>query len=85
MSCGSGALSATECEQILEEIEVYLDGEVSPEECRRIEQHLADCPACFDREHFQRSLREIIRRKCGSAEMPAGLADRIRRAISSAD
>ncbi len=78
-------MSATECEQILEEIEVYLDGELSAEECRRIERHMADCPACFDREQFQRSLREIIRRKCGSAEMPPGLADRIRRAISSTD
>ncbi len=78
-------MSATECEQVLRELEVFRDRELSEEECRRIERHLADCANCSDREEFLRSLRDVIRRKCGTAELPAGLAERVRRMIASTD
>lgn len=69
-------------QHVIDEIETYLDQELTEEDCRRIERHLADCPECFDHERFLVSLREIIRRKCGGeAEVPAGLLERIRTAL----
>lgn len=75
-------MSETNVEHVLQELEVYLDQELSEEDCRRIERHLSDCPDCFDHEQFLIQLREIIRRKCGFAELPSGLADRIQQALS---
>jgi anti-sigma factor RsiW len=34
------------CRRIRKKLSAFLDGEVSPEEAGRIEQHLAICPAC---------------------------------------
>jgi len=36
----------THCQELLEELFHYLDGELSPARCRAIERHLADCPCC---------------------------------------
>ncbi|MFW6038955.1 MAG: anti-sigma factor family protein [bacterium] len=34
------------CDDLLEQINVYIDGEADPSVCRELEQHLADCDAC---------------------------------------
>lgn len=75
-------MSSDRVQHVLREIEVYLDDELTEEDCRRIERHLADCPECFDHEQFLVRLREIVRRKCREgAEPPEDLVERIRSAI----
>jgi mycothiol system anti-sigma-R factor len=72
------------CDEVLEELETYLDGELSYEEGRTIEQHLADCSPCLQRQGFLTRLRGVVRETCGSVEeLPDDLADRIRRAIAA--
>lgn len=80
-------MSEIECDDLLQELDVYLDGELPEEDARKVEQHLSDCQDCFHRHSFVRSLRELIRRKCGGLgeDLPAGLAERIRGAIRAAD
>lgn len=77
-------MSEIRCEQVLEELEVYLDGELGEEECERIIRHLEGCGECTRREGFLRALRDLIRRKCRAADAPPGLEERILRAISGA-
>jgi anti-sigma factor (TIGR02949 family) len=77
-------LSQERVEHVLRELEVYLDGELSEEDCRRVERHVSECPECFDHEQFLVRLRDIVRRKCGSAALPPGLSDRIRQSLSGA-
>jgi hypothetical protein len=38
----------TDCKYHQELIHKRLDGEISPEENRELDEHLADCPECFD-------------------------------------
>ena len=68
----------------LAELEAYLDGEV-PEGARvGIEEHLFGCRDCLERSEFRLQVREIVRRKCGiRADMPPGVAERIRRILAS--
>jgi anti-sigma factor (TIGR02949 family) len=73
-------LSEISCEEVLEEIEHFLHGELDPARARRLGEHLGTCPPCFDRSEFQRRLKEIVRYKCRS-EAPQALAWRIREAI----
>jgi anti-sigma factor (TIGR02949 family) len=73
-----------DCDQALGELEAYLDDELPQASRRRVEEHLFGCQDCFDRGEFRRQVREIVGRKCGiRADVPAGVAERIRRMLGS--
>jgi anti-sigma factor (TIGR02949 family) len=65
-----------ECDEILAQLERYLDGECPRELERIVRTHLEDCSPCLDRADFQRELRRLIASKCKEAA-PPGLLDRI--------
>lgn len=64
------------CREALEQLDLYLDAECSPDLERAIRDHLGDCPPCLDRAGFERELRALVARKCRDAA-PSGLLDRI--------
>jgi anti-sigma factor (TIGR02949 family) len=71
-----------DCDQVLSELEAFLDGELAVGQAREIEVHLSGCGPCFARGEFRRRLREIVRAKCSpAAEPPADLVVRIRRSL----
>lgn len=73
-----------DCDQALTELEAYLDEELPEATRRRVEEHLFGCSDCLERGEFRRQVREIVRRKCGiRADVPPGVAERIRRMLSS--
>lgn len=64
------------CREVLEELDVFLDGECGPSLEEAVHRHLEECSPCLDRADFQRELRDLIASKCKDAA-PAGLLDRI--------
>ena len=70
-ACGSN------CEEALERLEAYLDGELPETDVRDIASHLTACYPCTDRATFEEQLRSIVRRDCVD-DAPAALVDRIR-------
>ena len=68
--CGTG------CQQALQRLEAYLDGELPGEDVRDIAAHLTDCYPCTDRATFEEQLRAIVRRDCID-DAPASLVERI--------
>lgn len=76
-------MSPTECEHVLRQIELYLDGELVGVERVEIERHLGECSPCHGHSEFQRRLKEMLRSKCGCNDMPAELLERIRALVSS--
>jgi len=77
------ALFETDCQEVLQRIELYLDGELGDEHCMGIEIHLSGCGSCMHRLEFRREVRSLIRRKCGQEAVPPEVVERIRRAIGS--
>ena len=71
-----------DCDQVLVEIELYLDEELPSAQCREIESHLSGCSPCLQRKEFKESLRVLIARKCGTPSPPDELLTRIRRLLS---
>ena len=71
-------MSGTDCEHVLRQIELYLDGELVGVERVEIERHLGECSPCSGHSDFQRSLKEMLRAKCGCDQVPAELIERIR-------
>jgi anti-sigma factor (TIGR02949 family) len=74
-------ISGIRCEEVLNEIEHYLHGELDRDRSRRFAEHLAACAPCFERSEFQRKLKEIVRAKCRAHATPAHLMVRVQRAI----
>lgn len=46
-----------ECKRVLEILSDYVDGELSPDQCQQIQEHLEDCPECHD---FVETFRESL-------------------------
>lgn len=74
-------MSPIDCEQVLSQIEVYLDGELEGAVCGDIREHLQDCGPCTDRAEFLRRLQELIAARCACQEVPPDLMERIQALI----
>ncbi len=66
----------TECQDALERLEAFLDGELPEDSLPSISAHLAGCYPCGDRADFEQQLRAIIRRDCAD-RAPESLISRI--------
>jgi anti-sigma factor (TIGR02949 family) len=71
-------LSGTDCEHVLAQITLFLDGELAEGEGDRVRVHVAACDACRDRTDFHRHLKEVVRDACGTCEVPPDLLARVR-------
>lgn len=70
--CASG-----ECEEALEQLQSYLDGELPGTRQEDIAAHLQACYPCTDRASFEEQLRAIVRQQCVD-DPPDRLVSRIR-------
>ena len=73
-------MSETSCEEVLRQLELYIDGELELERASLLVAHLETCSPCLRHVSFQAKLKEIVRRKCRS-ETPEHLVVRIRTMI----
>lgn len=72
--------SEVDCRQSVERLYHYLDGELTDERRRQIQQHLDECPPCVEAFDFEAELRQVIANRCKD-HVPASLLDRVRRAL----
>jgi mycothiol system anti-sigma-R factor len=69
------------CDDALHELYGYLDGELTAERRTKIQDHLDDCPPCYEAFDFEAELRVVIARKC-TETVPESLKQRIAQAIA---
>ena len=69
-----------DCEQVLQQLFEYLDGELDDRRQELIAHHLESCRGCFSRAEFE---RQLIRKlaKSGEVEAPDTLVRRVRSLI----
>lgn len=65
------------CNETIRELDAFLDGELPDDVRQHIHSHLDECVDCLQAFDFQAELKQAIRRKCSTDEMPAGLIGRI--------
>jgi RNA polymerase sigma-70 factor (ECF subfamily) len=72
--------AASVCPDVVKLFSRYLEGDISPRTCARMEQHLADCPRC---RASCDALRDMLRqcRSVPSPQVPPALQERVRSAI----
>jgi mycothiol system anti-sigma-R factor len=71
------------CQDALQELYVFLDGELTAEKREHIRHHLDDCNPCLEQFDFEAELRIVISTKCKEA-VPQSLKDKILRALDDA-
>ncbi len=70
-----------DCDEVLRDVELYLDGELSGDEGPKIRAHLSGCSPCMSKAEFRKDLKELLSRKC-SGEVPSeSLIEKIRLAM----
>ncbi len=67
----------SDCAQTLQELDVFLDGELSDEQQSAIRHHLNGCMDCLGAFDFHAELKSVVAAKCQSDEMPPDLLAKI--------
>ena len=65
------------CDEVLRRLDDFVDHALGAGELRRVEAHLAECPACAEPARFERSLIQGIRTRLRRIVVPAGLREAI--------
>ena len=81
MSCGES--HETDCSEVLAEVWVLLDHEVSDERDAQLRRHLDECGPCLARYGLEEKVKTLLARTCGGDKAPDGLHDRLRSQIRS--
>ncbi|MBD3781420.1 MAG: zf-HC2 domain-containing protein [Micrococcales bacterium] len=50
----------SDCSEVLHHIYEYLDGEMSPEEVRRVATHLAECRPCLAEHDLDAAVKAVV-------------------------
>lgn len=69
------------CEEVLERLFAYLDGELRDVEQAEIDRHLERCRDCFTRAEFERRLKDRLA-EVGRASPPERLRERLKLMIA---
>ena len=76
MSCGDP--HETDCGEVLAEVFLYLDGEMTTDRRDRIRIHLDECSPCLRKYGIEQEVRALVARCCGGDRAPETLRDKVR-------
>jgi mycothiol system anti-sigma-R factor len=75
-----GSEEPADCEETIERLYHYLDGELTDERRAVIQVHLDECSPCLDAYDFEAELRRVIAQRCRD-HVPESLLARVRAAL----
>jgi mycothiol system anti-sigma-R factor len=77
-------MSAISCEDVLADLERYVDGELDHARAVVLCAHLRGCSPCLEHEQFRRRFKGVVRAKWGR-EAPEELIERVARSIAETE
>ncbi len=75
MSCGKP--HEIDCAHVIEEVYLYLDGELDEVDRGKIRIHLDECSPCLQQYGLEQEVKALVARCCGRDPAPNGLRDRV--------
>lgn len=72
--------SGVDCDETIERLYIFLDGELTDERRLEIQRHLDDCSPCLDAFDFEAELRVVIASRCKD-RVPEALRQRVHDAL----
>ena len=79
---GPASTGITDCSEALLRAYEFLDGELGPDDCARIQVHLDECHRCLQQYDLDTTLKALIKRSCGAEHAPDTLRTTIMTRIS---
>ena len=76
-------LGGSDCQQAMQTLYHFLDGELTEDRRKVIQRHLEECGPCLEAFDFEAELKVVIARKCHD-EVPDHLRLRVLRALTEA-
>ena len=80
---GQGDAADTDCSEVLHRVYEYLDGEMTPDDTRKIKDHLDACGPCLQEYDLDQALEAIVKRSCACEEAPVELRTQIMARITT--
>ena len=74
MSCGDP--HETPCEEVLEKVYLYLDGEAESEDHQHVRLHLDECSPCLRKYGLEQAVKALVARSCAE-QAPVELRERV--------
>lgn len=68
-------MECLDCVQTTARLHLYIDRELTIDEAEIVQQHLASCPKCKCRFHFDMGLKRLIHERCTIAHAPEDLRE----------
>jgi mycothiol system anti-sigma-R factor len=75
MSCGSP--HETDCSDVIEQVYLYLDGEIDDTTRHKVREHLDECAPCLRKFGLEQDVKALVARCCGNDAAPEGLRERL--------
>jgi mycothiol system anti-sigma-R factor len=72
-------MECLDCVQTTARLHLYIDRELNADETKIVQQHLADCPLCDYRFHFDIHIKKLIHERCTIVNAPAHLREVVMR------
>jgi len=72
------------CQDCVEQLNPYLDRELTEREIREVHVHLEYCPPCAKFFHFEDGVKRLVRRCCQGERAPDSLRQRLGQALREA-
>ena len=73
----------TDCDAAVMRLFEFLDGEMGPGDCERLQAHLEECAPCLREFEIDQALKALVKRSCGPAKAPAQLRTVIWQKVTS--
>ena len=75
MSCGNP--HEVDCSEVIEQVYLYLDGEIDDEARTKVRQHLDECAPCLRQFGIENEVKALVARCCGGDVAPEGVRERL--------
>ncbi|WP_328915979.1 MULTISPECIES: mycothiol system anti-sigma-R factor [unclassified Streptomyces] len=75
MSCGHA--HETDCSEVLDHLYEYLDDEMSADSCAKFREHFEECHPCLEKYGLEQAVKKLVKRCCGSDDVPADLRSKV--------
>lgn len=79
MSCGRP--HDTDCDEVLDKVYTFLDGELDDSRRSDIRQHLDECGPCLEEYGLEKAVKQLIAKHCGCDQVPEDLRSKVLRRI----
>ena len=66
-----------ECLEVLQDVYLYLDGELTADTHTVIRRHLDDCSPCLRKYGLEQDVKALVARCCGNDAAPESLRERV--------